>query len=636
MACGVASFPFLANSAESVKIGVLAFRPKPQTLEQWQPLAVALKQSIPEHDFEVQAFTYPELEQATSKNQLDFVLTNPAHYILLTKRYGLSAPLATLAVNENNQRAMMFGGIIFTRAERNDINTLKDVKKRTVAATNADSFGGYQMQAYELSKIGINLKQDNKIAITGMPHDNVVNAVLDSRAEIGFVRTGVLESMTREGKLDIKKLKIINPQTVANFPVQTSTRLYPEWAFASMPHVDETLSRHVAAALFVLEENTAATRAMNIHGFVAPADYTPVADLLKELRVKPFDVTPSFTVSDVWSRYRYQWIAALCALGIIALLGMRLFWTRRQLNESESHLRSIIENEPECIKIVDAQGHLLEMNPAGLAIFEADSLEQLVGQPVQNVIAPEYRIAFTQMHNRVLNGEHVQMEFEIVGLKGGRRWLETHAVPIQENGETMHLAVIRDITERKKLEDEVRQLAFYDTLTKLPNRRLLNDRLSQTIAASKRTGNYGALMFLDLDNFKPLNDTHGHEVGDRLLIEAANRLTSCIREMDTVARFGGDEFVVMLGELDEDKAVSTTQAAVVAEKIRATLSEPYQFTVSHDGQADATVEHRCTGSIGVVVFNGSEGNQDDLMKWADAAMYEAKNAGRNQIRFYGE
>lgn len=197
-------------------------------------------------------------------------------------------------------------------------------------------------------------------------------------------------------------------------------------------------------------------------------------------------------------------------------------------------------------------------------------------------------------------------------------------------------AAARDVTERKKMEEEVRQLAFYDTLTKLPNRRLLNDRLSQTIAASKRSSSYSALMFLDLDNFKPLNDTHGHEAGDMLLIEAANRLTSCVREMDTVARFGGDEFVVMLNDLGTDKANSTSQAAFVAEKIKNVLSAPYKFTIKHVNQPDANVEHICTGSIGLIVFNGTEGSQDDLMKWADVAMYEAKDAGRNQIRFYNE
>jgi diguanylate cyclase (GGDEF)-like protein/PAS domain S-box-containing protein len=187
-----------------------------------------------------------------------------------------------------------------------------------------------------------------------------------------------------------------------------------------------------------------------------------------------------------------------------------------------------------------------------------------------------------------------------------------------------------DVTERKQLEDQVRQLAFFDALTGLPNRRMLDDRLSQAMSASKRSGLYGALMFLDLDNFKPLNDTHGHAVGDLLLIEVAQRLSACVREMDTVARLGGDEFVVMLGELGADKAQSTEQAAGVAEKIRASLAAPYQLVV-HPGDLVTTVEHHCSASIGVVVFVNHEASQTELMKWADAAMYRAKDAGRNSV-----
>lgn len=194
--------------------------------------------------------------------------------------------------------------------------------------------------------------------------------------------------------------------------------------------------------------------------------------------------------------------------------------------------------------------------------------------------------------------------------------------------------VWRDITERKQMEDQVRQLAFYDPLTQLPNRRLLNDRLIQAMAGSKRSVCYAALMFLDLDYFKPLNDMHGHVAGDLLLIQAADRLKSFVREMDTVARFGGDEFVVMLSELNTDKVKSISQAEIVAEKIRIRLSDPYLLTIKREGKADATVEHQCTVSIGVALFINHEASPDDILKWADTAMYQAKEEGRNSIRFY--
>lgn len=196
------------------------------------------------------------------------------------------------------------------------------------------------------------------------------------------------------------------------------------------------------------------------------------------------------------------------------------------------------------------------------------------------------------------------------------------------------IASLHDITERKLMEDQIRQMAFNDRLTGLPNRRLLEDRLGQKMAASKRSGLYGALMFLDLDNFKPLNDTHGHEVGDLLLIEVADRLRSCIREMDTVSRFGGDEFVVLLSELDADKTESTLQAEAVAEKIRTTLSKPYLLTIRREGKMDSTIEHHCSASIGVALFINHEVSQEEVLKRADTAMYRSKEAGRDSIRFY--
>jgi diguanylate cyclase (GGDEF)-like protein len=183
------------------------------------------------------------------------------------------------------------------------------------------------------------------------------------------------------------------------------------------------------------------------------------------------------------------------------------------------------------------------------------------------------------------------------------------------------------------MEEELQQLAFVDTLTQLPNRRLLDDRLAQALLTNKRSARYGALMFLDLDNFKPLNDSHGHAAGDLLLIEVAKRLSKCVREADTVARLGGDEFVVMLSELNTNASSCSEEAAAVAEKIRLSLSKPYFLSVGLHGEPDKIVEHHCSASIGVTMMPPDTTNLENLLKQADAAMYQAKERGRNRVEF---
>jgi len=224
-------------------------------------------------------------------------------------------------------------------------------------------------------------------------------------------------------------------------------------------------------------------------------------------------------------------------------------------------------------------------------------------------------------------------EFRVQFSDGTINWLLGTSLP--ENGEKGSIiwhGFITDITDRKKMEEQIHQLAFYDELTKLANRRLLNDRLKQSIAASKRSGRYGAAFILDLDNFKPLNDAYGHLVGDLLLIDVANRLKNCVREIDTVARFGGDEFVVLLNDLDINKNQAHLEAEIIANKVLTLLAKPY--FLSNKSELNNVVEHHSSASIGVSMFNNDLSSNDDVLGWADAAMYQAKDAGRNQVCFH--
>ena len=304
------------------------------------------------------------------------------------------------------------------------------------------------------------------------------------------------------------------------------------------------------------------------------------------------------------------------------------------LREQEEFFRLIAENIGDFIAVLDLDGRRLYNSPSYRRLF--GGARDLHGTDSFGEIHPEDQQRVKQVFKEtVQSGIGQQTEYRFVLEGGDIRHIESRGgVMRDKQGRVARVFVVsRDITERKQMEDQVHQLAFYDALTKLPNRRLLNERLSQTMAASKRSGRYGALIFLDLDNFKSLNDKHGHKVGDLLLIEAADRLKSCVREMDTVARFGGDEFVVMIRELDADKSGSTTQAGIVAEKIRAALAKPYVFKIQHEGKAETTVEHHCTASIGVALFVKDEASQDNILRWADMAMYQAKEAGCNLARF---
>jgi len=193
---------------------------------------------------------------------------------------------------------------------------------------------------------------------------------------------------------------------------------------------------------------------------------------------------------------------------------------------------------------------------------------------------------------------------------------------------TGYVATFSDISKLKHAESEIQHLAFYDPLTALPNRRLLLDRLQQARVSGKRKAEHGALLIIDLDNFKILNDTLGHDIGDYLLIEVACRLKQCIRECDTAARQGGDEFAVMLGALDPHPQMAAISAEAVAEKVREELSRPVMLAHGQD--------YYCTASIGVSLFRGQDKTVDTLLKQADIALYKAKEAGRNTTRFFDQ
>ena len=270
---------------------------------------------------------------------------------------------------------------------------------------------------------------------------------------------------------------------------------------------------------------------------------------------------------------------------------------------------------------------MLYANSAAVTLFGAKSVQDVVGQKITDWVHQDFKQEASERvaSLNTLGATAPRIWRKILRADGTAFDAEIEAIAIAFDNQPAILASIHDVTERREAEEKIRNLAFHDPLTKLPNRRLLLDRLTHAVAASTRSDRYTALIFIDLDKFKAINDDFGHDIGDLLLQEVAQRLIACVRDVDTVARLGGDEFIVMLEALSDNRDEAGMQAEVIGKKILAALSAPYQL----NGQT-----HRSSSSIGATLFSKFEGTADELLKRADLAMYQAKAAGRNTLSFF--
>ena len=907
---------------EAIRLGVLAYRPKAQALAQWQPLALYLQTTL-RRPVNLQVFDLIELEAAVANDALDVVLTAPSQFIALKHRYGLSAPLATQISKEAGRDLSAFGGVIFARANATNLQQLQDLAGKRIALTSTDFTGGYQMQAFEMLEAGLPSVDLSQLQTLGMPQDLTVAAVLDGRADVGFVRSGVLEALALEGKLDLALIKVIHQQNLPSFPFVSSTRLYPEWPVAVTRQFNERMNRQLAVALLSLAPDSDAAQVAGISGFSIPADYSSVETLLRRLRIAPFDAAPEFTIADFWHQYT-PWIVAF--LGLLALVvgaagawlviqnaavkrsqaqykaqsrrmseiiwstntgtwewnvqtgevtlnerwaqiigytlaelqpitmhtlverthpddaslsdglvqrcfsrdakdykceirmlhkngswvwvfnrGRVVEWTadgkplrmsgtqadiseRKRAEQREQHhsrtlamlakktalaevlnaiaidLQTISPDALCCILLLDEDSKKLRMGAApGLPDYFRAAIDRLgveegmgacgrsvfSGQRVvtkdiesdpawtpfldltrnaglascwsQPILSTQGRAlgTFALYHRTVCSPspEDIQLledEARLVALVIEKTTDETslqlaasvfrHAregimiadatgtiIEVNEtfthitgysraeaigqnprmlhsgrqdsnfytqmwstlaehghwsgevwnrrkNGEiypeTLTLSAVRDasgttknyvalftdITDTKIQQQRLEQFAHFDALTGLPNRVLLADRLKQAMLQSQRRSQALAVVYLDLDGFKAVNDLYSHSVGDELLIALSLRMKSALRDGDTLARIGGDEFVAVLVDLEHPQACEA-----VLERLLLAAASP----VTVDGNT-LTV----SASIGVTQYPSDLVDADQLMRHADQAMYIAKVAGKNRYHHF--
>ena len=300
-----------------------------------------------------------------------------------------------------------------------------------------------------------------------------------------------------------------------------------------------------------------------------------------------------------------------------------------KLRDSEQRFRITFEQAAVGVALLDRNSNWLQVNQKFCDIVGYTHAE-LLHLPYSKLIAPEDMEFTLQSVAGVVdnNKSQVQLDHRYMRKTGDIIWVNSQ-FSVTRNAEgdiDYQIAIIKDITERKLAETEIERLALYDYLTELPNRRLFGDRLRTAVMAAKRSSQFGALIYIDLDNFKQLNDTHGHNAGDDFLKMVAQRLQRNLREEDTVARLGGDEFVVLLQNVSDSIDTATTATAAIAEKIQSALSEPFLLPNG--------IEHIVTSSLGITLFPKDAENADDLLREADIAMYRVKESQRNAMRFY--
>jgi diguanylate cyclase (GGDEF)-like protein/PAS domain S-box-containing protein len=297
-----------------------------------------------------------------------------------------------------------------------------------------------------------------------------------------------------------------------------------------------------------------------------------------------------------------------------------------EIAASQSKLQATLEAIPDVLLEIGLDGTYHDYHaPRSNTSFPP--AEFFLGKKVNDVLPRDAaHVVMSALQEANQLGHSDGHEFALQTSKGNF-WFEISLTRKRDdnNGEPRFIVLSRNVTQRKSSEEEINKLAFFDPLTQLPNRRLMVDRLRQALAVSTRSGRLGALQFIDLDNFKTLNDTQGHDMGDLLLQQVATRLTDCMRQGDTVARLGGDEFVVMIEELSESREEAAALAETIGEKILAAISVPYRLP---------GLEYQITPSIGITLYSDHMQSTDELLKQADLAMYQSKAAGRNTLRFF--
>ncbi|QOG11486.1 EAL domain-containing protein [Arcobacter sp. FWKO B] len=627
----LSSFLLGDTDIKEYKIAVLSFMDKEKTLKKWELTAEYLTANIPNKKFTILPMYYEEVNDAIANKEVDFVFTNSAHYVIHQKNSNLFR-IATVVFNEHNNFVSSFGGVMVTLASRNDINTIKDIKKKRIAAVSQTSLGGYQAQVKELMDNKINFSE-KQFTFTGLPQEKTISLLFEDKVDVAFVRSGLLETLVSDGKLDMSRLKVIHQkQDFLNYPMLLSTKLYPEWPFSAMSHIDTLTIKEVAQALMSIAQDSKAAIEGGYFGWSTPQDYTVVRELLQSLKLPPYEKKLDFTISDIITKYT-NYVSILMFIGFVfsmylVFISIRLYRTKKELEYNQDRLKlaaSVYINSQNGVMITDNSGIIEEVNNAFCTIT-GYKREEIIGKNASILRSGRHdKSFFKKMWEEIkANGYH---KCEIYNAKkSGEIFPCILGISTinDQKGNIKHLVgIFTDISQQKKYENELKFLVYHDSLTKLPNRDFLMQRLEQVVAQSSRKNLKFALLTLDLDHFKDINDSYGHTTGDELLVEIAKKLKQRLRLEDSVFRLGGDEFAILLEHIENTQAIS-----VVARDVINILNQSYK---TKNG-----LELRINASIGIAIYPEHGLTAKQIFQNADASLYLAKEKGRGVFAYYSD
>ncbi|MFW6341768.1 MAG: diguanylate cyclase [Halothiobacillaceae bacterium] len=458
--------PVMSAEREVLVLGVFAYLGEERTRAKYQPIVDHLNTVLEDERIELRVLPQDELYRAVNQREVDLVSTNPTHFLVMRKSHPLTGVIATLVESgPAGEPLHQLGGAIVTLSDRDDLHELDDLADRVIASPGTLHLGGYRAQAFELARAGIRIPDDVRQLLETGTHNAAVQAVIEGKADVAFVRDGTVERMIAEGELSEDALKFLNAQYFPRFPYQVSTRLYPEWPVFALAHVPEPVIRHVAAALFAIEPDDPAARAAAIHGFTIPADYLPVEELARALRLPPFEAPPDFTVSDAWARWGVMLALLAVALALILVLVMLLSVLLRRVSRARQRFERLLAALGQGVYGVDQAGRCTFINRSARKMLGVETRD-VIGENQHQLFHHHYPDgrAYPEsdcpISRTLADGQARHMEEWFFRADRHRFPVDLTVTPLIEQGRRVGaVAAFSDVSARKAAESERDQLA---------------------------------------------------------------------------------------------------------------------------------------------------------------------------------